>query len=61
MEFNTNFEKMSFDDVSIKYVSRVDSQVTKVLCGMFISKQHPRTNGSDLIVQNGGDDFIPRV
>ncbi|QFT39830.1 hypothetical protein GGC03_26720 (plasmid) [Vibrio sp. THAF191c] len=27
MEFNTNFEKMSFHDVSIKDVSRNDSKV----------------------------------
>ncbi|NRF16394.1 hypothetical protein [Vibrio coralliilyticus] len=53
MEINTDFEKMSFHDVSIEDVSRTDSKIIIVLSGIFISKEHPSLNGSDLIVQNG--------
>ncbi|AIL70765.1 hypothetical protein VV93_v1c16770 [Vibrio vulnificus] len=53
MEINTDFEKMNFHDVSIKDVSRTDSKIIIVLSGIFISKEHPSSNGSDLIVQNG--------
>ncbi|MCF7511935.1 hypothetical protein [Vibrio sp. D54] len=53
MEINTDFEKMNFYDVSIKDVSRTDSKIIIVLSGIFISKEHPSSNGSDLIVQNG--------
>ncbi|HDY7722541.1 TPA: hypothetical protein RQK05_004621, partial [Vibrio vulnificus] len=53
MEINTDFEKMSFHDVSINDVSRTDSKIIIVLSGIFISKEHPSSNGKDLIVQNG--------
>ncbi|MEJ3623518.1 hypothetical protein ACSTD2_20390 [Vibrio vulnificus] len=53
MEINTEFEKMSFHDVSINDVSRSDSKIIIVLSGIFISKEHPGSNGKDLIVQNG--------
>ncbi|MCU8203353.1 hypothetical protein M2G83_20070 [Vibrio vulnificus] len=53
MEINTDFEKMNFHDVSIKDVSRTDSKIVIALSGIFISKEHPSSNGSDLIVQNG--------
>ncbi|WP_252036465.1 MULTISPECIES: hypothetical protein [Vibrio] len=41
MEFNTNFEKMSFDNVSIKEVSRVGSKVImlSVVCSSANSTQ----------------------
>ncbi|MFB5181149.1 hypothetical protein [Vibrio alginolyticus] len=53
MEINTDFEKMSFHDVSINDVSRNDSKIIIVLSGIFVSKEHPDSNGKDLIVQNG--------
>ena len=53
MEINTDFEKMSFHDVSINDVSRSDSKIIIVLSGIFISKEHPGSNGKALIVQNG--------
>ncbi|ELA9373135.1 hypothetical protein QUO16_004458 [Vibrio parahaemolyticus] len=53
MEINTDFEKMSFHDVSIEDVSRIDSNIIMVLSGVFISKDHPSSNGNDLIVRNG--------
>ncbi|MCG9633039.1 hypothetical protein [Vibrio sp. Isolate30] len=53
MEINTDFEKMNFHDVSIEDVSRIDSKIIIALSGIFISKEHPSSNGSDLIVQNG--------
>ena len=53
MEINTDFEKMSFHDVSIEDVSRIDSKIIMVLNGVFISKDHPSSNGNDLIVHNG--------
>jgi hypothetical protein len=53
MEINTDFEKMSFHDVSIDDVSRTDSKIIIVLSGIFISKEQPSSNGKDLIVQNG--------
>ncbi|MFW9658527.1 hypothetical protein V3H38_13850 [Vibrio parahaemolyticus] len=53
MEINTDFEKMSFHDVSINDVSRNDSKIIIVLSGIFVSKEHPGSNGKDLIVQNG--------
>ncbi|MCF2909215.1 hypothetical protein L1285_12880 [Pseudoalteromonas sp. DL2-H2.2] len=53
MEINTDFEKMSFHDVSINDVSRNDSKIIIVLSGIFVSKEHSGSNGKDLIVQNG--------
>ena len=53
MEINTDFEKMSFHDVSINDVSRTDSKIIIVLSGVFVSKEHPGSNGKDLIVQSG--------
>ncbi|HFQ4942491.1 TPA: hypothetical protein ACGUVO_000451, partial [Vibrio vulnificus] len=54
MEISTDFEKMKFHDVSIEDVSRTNSKIIITLSGIFISKEHPNSNGSDLIVQNGG-------
>ncbi|EIO3984833.1 hypothetical protein LQK30_004279 [Vibrio vulnificus] len=53
MEINTDFEKINFHDVSINDVSRSDSKIIIVLSGIFISKEHPSSNGKDLVVQNG--------
>ncbi|OQK29778.1 hypothetical protein [Vibrio parahaemolyticus] len=53
MEIISDFEKLSLHDVSIEDVSRLDSTIIMVVSGVFVSKEHPSSNGYDCVIQNG--------
>jgi hypothetical protein len=53
MVIRDRFENLSLHDASIEKIERSGNRVTIRFCGAFISKDHPESNGEDLVVEDG--------
>lgn len=49
----TDFEKLKFNGASVEAINRDNGSVTIELKGAFISKEHPQSEGSDWLIDEG--------